>query len=231
MYALFSLAFIPLLLLSAHGANHTVYLDDTASEITYVEAWGQGNTCDQCFLKPDTSKAFQGTWHDFTYFQGKSDPAALQIQFNGVSLEVFCILPANNVNAVLAYSLSFELDGEAAGQNYTKGPASLTDQYQYNVSVIALTDLENKEHNFTMKLDTAIDNVVLFDYAVVGTEDNSKNLTSTPVGPSFITSATVAGPTITGSGGSRNGNNGAPSMKASVWFGGLGLAMGALLNT
>ncbi|KAK7060945.1 hypothetical protein VNI00_000679 [Paramarasmius palmivorus] len=234
MYTPFAL--LPLVLLPLSGAVQAAILDDTAYEnITYVGSWGEGNTCNTCNLKPDVSKAYQGTWHDTTHFVEDTNATAVQINFTGSALEVFCILPPKDVQAILNYSLTFELDGQPAGEPYIKRAEELTEEYQYNVSVVALKDLENKEHHFSMKLEsTELNSVALFDYAVVESEgDNSTSTatsggsSSTPTNPSSSGSGGVAGPTQSGE---ASGNNGVAGLKASVLLGGVGLLMGALLT-
>ncbi|ESK96473.1 hypothetical protein Moror_6981 [Moniliophthora roreri MCA 2997] len=233
MYTPFAL--LPFLLLPVQGVIQTAFLDDTATaNITYVEGWGEGNTCDTCNLKPDASKAFQGTWHDTTHFVENNKSTELHINFTGVSLEVFCILPPKDVPAVLNYSLLFELDGQPAGQPYIKRAEELTEEYQYNVSVIALKDLENKEHHFAMILNsTELNSVALFDYATVEFEgDNatstgtSGSASSTPTGPSSIGTGSVTQPT----GGATGNGNGALGLKTNVLLGGVGVLMGIALT-
>ncbi|KAK1235147.1 hypothetical protein PQX77_001632, partial [Marasmius sp. AFHP31] len=139
----------------------------TQAHPNYIGGWGPSSSCnDQCLLKPDKSKAYMGTWHDTTHFVG-SPPSGVNFEFTGVSLEVFCILPPNDVQAILNYSLTFEMDGKEVGTPFKRTKDELTSAYQYNVSVVSLQDLPNTKHNFTMVLKSEeMDSVALFDYAV-----------------------------------------------------------------
>ena len=49
-----------------------------------VGDWQQGATCSDCAIKPDVSKAFDGTWHDSTFYPG-STPKSVSVTFNGAS--------------------------------------------------------------------------------------------------------------------------------------------------
>ncbi|KAJ8094568.1 hypothetical protein AAF712_008689 [Marasmius tenuissimus] len=122
-----------------------------------------------------------GTWHDTTHFVG-SPPSGVNFEFTGVSLEVFCILPPNNVQAILNYSLTFEMDGKDVGTPFRRTKDELTSEYQYNVSVVSLQDLPNTKHNFTMVLKSKeMDSVALFDYAVYQFEDAGGSTNSSTI--------------------------------------------------
>ncbi|KAG7093726.1 hypothetical protein E1B28_007378 [Marasmius oreades] len=144
----------------------------TRTKPTYIGGWG-GVICSTCLLKPDTTKAYKGTWHDTTHFASSNSSSGINFEFTGVSLEVFCILPPNNVEATINYSLSFNLDGKEVGMPFVRTPENLTTEYQYNVSVVNLENLTNTEHNFTLALDNTVDSVALFDYAVYQFESSA----------------------------------------------------------
>ncbi|KAF9266989.1 hypothetical protein L218DRAFT_1066899 [Marasmius fiardii PR-910] len=139
----------------------------TQAKPTYIGGWGLGSQCANCNLKPDATKAYKGTWHDTTHLTD-APLSGVNFEFTvGVSLEVFCILPPNNAQAILNYSLTFNLDGEEVGTPFIRTPENLTAEYQYNVSVVNFQNLTNTKHNFTMELDSGDkDSVALFDYAV-----------------------------------------------------------------
>jgi hypothetical protein len=50
--------------------------------------WQQGANCSDCAIKPDVSKAFDGTWHDSTFYPG-STPKSVSVTFNGPSFRCF----------------------------------------------------------------------------------------------------------------------------------------------
>ncbi|KAL0064385.1 hypothetical protein AAF712_008685 [Marasmius tenuissimus] len=57
------------------------------------------------------------------------------------------------------------MDGRPVG-TFVRKRGELTDEYQYNVSVISLNSLENREHAFKMEMPKSPNgSVVLFDYA------------------------------------------------------------------
>ena len=85
-----SLLFTLVTLSSAVLVNRTIddqYGDPITS--TYpvyspVGDWQQGATCSDCAVQPDVNKAFDGTWHDSTFYPG-STPKSVSVTFNGPS--------------------------------------------------------------------------------------------------------------------------------------------------
>lgn len=48
------------------------------------DAWAQGAKCPGCGAQPSPNLAFNGTWHDSTYFASVGGPAhSIAISFNG----------------------------------------------------------------------------------------------------------------------------------------------------
>ena len=45
--------------------------------------WAQGADCTGCIVKPDATKAFNGTWHDSTHGASDSFQKAIEITFTG----------------------------------------------------------------------------------------------------------------------------------------------------
>ena len=63
-----------------------------------VGDWQQGATCSDCAITPDVSKAFDGTWHDSTFYPG-STPKSVSVTFNGASFRM--------PSAVISFLLTF----------------------------------------------------------------------------------------------------------------------------
>ncbi|KAK1232937.1 hypothetical protein PQX77_003950 [Marasmius sp. AFHP31] len=158
------------------GSRHFRTIDDTFGDpaidgalLTYLPTsapWTQqpGN-CGGCKLNPNnTDRIMNGTWHDTTH-PANEDAWSVKLTFTGIAMSVFCILPPKSAEAVVDYDLSFILDGRPAG-TFTRTRGELTDEYQYNVSVISLDSLENREHTFIMEMAKSPNrSVILFDYA------------------------------------------------------------------
>ncbi|KAL0580486.1 hypothetical protein V5O48_001556 [Marasmius crinis-equi] len=183
--SLLGLVFV-LFLSLVSGTPQTRYIDDeTGDPITgfkpiYQPAnqWSQGNKCTGCNIRPNTSLAYNGTWHDTTHFHDQ-ESRSLQLTFNGTALSVFCIIPSKDVAAIIHYELKFYLDGVLQGNGFTLDPSSA--DYQYNVSVFSADNISNKEHNFTMEASsTTTDSVVLFDYATYVFDDSLPIASDTP---------------------------------------------------
>ncbi|KAL0580482.1 hypothetical protein V5O48_001552 [Marasmius crinis-equi] len=190
----------------------------TKALVNYTGGWGQGSLCNNCNLKPDTSKAYMGTWHDTTHFAGNAT-SGVNFEFTGVSLEVFCILPPKDALAILNYSLTFVLDGKEVGTPFIRTPENLTSEYQYNVSVVALQNLTSTKHSFTMELASKdLDTVALFDYAVYQFEATGNSTTSSG------SSATSGGAATTSNGGQSTATGPSASMPAQSGSGSNGSA-------
>ncbi|ESK96476.1 hypothetical protein Moror_6984 [Moniliophthora roreri MCA 2997] len=195
----FLLFLISFLSTTVRGVLQTRFIDDetgdsvTGAKVTYSPAnqWSQGNSCTGCNVRPSNASAYNGTWHDTTHFKGDT-PRSVQFSFTGVSLSVFCILPPRSAQAIKTYDLTFTLDGESVGSPFSLEPES--DEYQYDVAVISLNNLPNKDHRFMMQAaSTTVDSLILFDYASYVYDDSistsaslsgdiSSAATSTPTG-------------------------------------------------
>ncbi|KAL0064386.1 hypothetical protein AAF712_008686 [Marasmius tenuissimus] len=110
-----------------------------------------GDSCGNCKLNPnDTGRIMHGTWHDTTHI-ANAESLSMELTFTGIAISVFCILPPKSAEAIVDYNLSFTLDGRPVG-SFTRTRDELKDEYQYNVSVISLVNLENQEHAFRMEM-------------------------------------------------------------------------------
>ncbi|ESK89057.1 hypothetical protein Moror_5332 [Moniliophthora roreri MCA 2997] len=162
------------------------------------DRWIRGGVCEGCIpggaLTPDPSLAFNGTWHYNT--RHLEDPVrSVVLNFTGVSIEIFCILPNNPPNLVTAtYDLSFMLDGQLVGK-FTHSP-DLESDFAYNQSVFSKRDLPlgTKPHSMEIKLDSnSTDAALLFDYAKYEIDDGIADIppttsSSLPTSPSSASS-------------------------------------------
>ncbi|KAF9266981.1 hypothetical protein L218DRAFT_1074814 [Marasmius fiardii PR-910] len=123
--------------------------------------------CVGCNINPKNPElAFKGTWHDTTHFATDDHNSTVQFSFTGIALSVFCILPPKTAVAVTNYNLTFLLDGQPVGTPFVRATNDLTNDYQYNVSVLSLDNLVNTQHTFVMQMASQVnDSVTLFDYA------------------------------------------------------------------
>jgi len=73
---------------SAVLVNRTIddYFGDPITGIFPVyspsSSWQQGNGCAGCTVRPNSSMAFDGTWHDTTYYVGNSS-RSVSVTFTG----------------------------------------------------------------------------------------------------------------------------------------------------
>ena len=145
--------------------------------------WNQGNTCSGCYVQPDPTKAYNGTWHDTTSSLDSANSPAFQFTFLGAFLDllpkvltgddnlhetgsglyIFFILANSVPGATTFTSVNFLLDG-GQGNSFTHEPSSSTD-YQYNQPVYANNSIPYGLH--TMQVAYATNSVlVLFDYLI-----------------------------------------------------------------
>ena len=88
-WTLVFLSFTPLLSLVECATNITVddqsggqVLGQAIHYLPYITDWSQGNNCSSCKLKVNAIDAFDGTWHDTTFFTN-GDGRGLSFTFNG----------------------------------------------------------------------------------------------------------------------------------------------------
>ncbi|TFK49512.1 hypothetical protein OE88DRAFT_346915 [Heliocybe sulcata] len=155
------------LICGVHGGTTLHYIDDNDGTPLYtdgsVDKWQAGQTCSACFAQPDETMTFQGTWHDGTYHYANEDPLSVSFQFEGTSLDVYCII-VNSVSYTTAMAVNFTLDGASAG-NFAHSPNPSSPLYQYNVSVFSVSSIPSGSHQFKMTTSGNQDSLILFDYA------------------------------------------------------------------
>ncbi|KIJ96144.1 hypothetical protein K443DRAFT_107695 [Laccaria amethystina LaAM-08-1] len=126
--------------------------------------WQQGANCSDCAIKPDVSKAFDGTWHDSTFYPD-STPKSVSVTFNGVAVYAFFITsPVLTTTTTTQTHLNFTLDNALIGAYDFTPDASST--YTYNHSVFSKTGLSNGEHTLVMTTGGTTAALLLFDYVI-----------------------------------------------------------------
>ncbi|KAH9930966.1 uncharacterized protein B0H18DRAFT_120087 [Fomitopsis serialis] len=175
------------------------------------DCWSQGPDCSGCFLQPDASKAYNGTWHDTSSNTCSGNDAndpfkaghGVTFTFVGTSLAVFVIMVSQGPTT-WPTNLSFSLDGETS---YAAFPINLNgDSYEfdYHVPVFDNSLLNNSLHTFTMAAQQGTSgSTLLFDYATYNfdseqstsskTGSDQTSTTSESLSTSSSTSATGTG--------------------------------------
>ena len=82
------------LLTLVEGATNVIVDDNYDSSVlghnlqyfqsTNGNGWSQGNNCSACQLNVDAAQAFDGTWHDVTFFPGEGERTGFTLTFNGM---------------------------------------------------------------------------------------------------------------------------------------------------
>ncbi|KZT68141.1 hypothetical protein DAEQUDRAFT_341039 [Daedalea quercina L-15889] len=150
--------------------------------------------CLNCAVRLNPNLTFDGTWHDTTARPGDQISSNLTMSFIGIAAWIYCILYNDPAQMdVTRYTIiSFELDGAAAG-TYSHVPGQdvefgvQSDDYLYNVTVFAQTDLSNAEHTLVITAVAGSDpSLLLFDWAMYTFDDDI------PLQPKSTTTAHIA---------------------------------------
>ncbi|KAJ7626565.1 hypothetical protein DFH06DRAFT_734267 [Mycena polygramma] len=207
---LWSSFFLPFLCLPAAFAKLLIIDDalagETQSSILYSppDAWVLGTATNHGRIAPDASQAQNGTWHDATddttaNHEGTT-PIFMTILFQGSGIDIRCIIPNNKNDPSIPpftgtkSNYSFFVDEDPQNRDFiheagTTGPAFL-----YNTSVFSTTGLSNSPHNLTVLLNGGPQVngsvLLLFDYALVTSDDGAGDSSSAVVSPPGTTSQT-----------------------------------------
>lgn len=172
------------------GKAYNITVDDRYSSSLSGDApvyapstvWNQGPQCSGCFVQPDPSQAFGGTWHDSTIaigdvpytisytFEGKlsrdwSTILLLIIEGAGTAVFIFLILAKWVPFATTFTNISFTLDGNPEG-TFIHMPDE-TNQFEYHVNGFTKNNLQNKAHTIVITNQPGSSNsLVLFDYLI-----------------------------------------------------------------
>ncbi|TBU52509.1 hypothetical protein BD310DRAFT_228957 [Dichomitus squalens] len=137
-----------------------------------ASAWSQGSTCPTCLAKLDPSQTFDSTWHDGLCDLDGTGPCTATIQFTGTAVYVYNVL-ANRVSDTASppTNLTFWLDGTQVGTFVHTSTTSTA--FNYNALTFSSTALENVAHTLVMRSTTDLPSMILFDYVVYTTDDDS----------------------------------------------------------
>jgi hypothetical protein len=155
-----------------------VIIDDANSSWTFSGSWNAitpTDPCDTCTITPNASMAFNHTWHE-TSTSGSS----AQIRFNGVSIQVYTVLPPGNNAAEFSTNLSFTLDD--IGDGFFVGPYPVS-TYMYNYLVYARTNLTDGFHVVGITNNPSVFtnfSALLIDYAIYDDGTSAPAPTETP---------------------------------------------------
>ncbi|KAI9068463.1 hypothetical protein FKP32DRAFT_1672189 [Trametes sanguinea] len=165
-------------------ATRTVAIDDTyGDEVTGVlpvysppADWTREKPCGQgdvCPVDPDPSIVRNGTWHDSVGTSASTPPRTIDLEFKGSSISVYCITSEADADVVAISNMTFELDGQEAGQFYHdvtgQRDASGTFVIHYNVEVFTATIPDG---NHTLRISSVGRSRTLFDYALYTTHSD-----------------------------------------------------------
>ncbi|KAG9224101.1 hypothetical protein CCMSSC00406_0006769 [Pleurotus cornucopiae] len=145
-------------------------IDDSSTRFQYLPeaSWTLGSTP---FLRLDPLQLSAGTWHGAT--GNPQDTSPREIHLNFTAVYVFCVIanqlpraPKKPFDTFAAYK--FLIDDVVVGE--FRHEAEDTTEYFYNTPVYVNTSLPNKDHRFTMRLDS-VDRpaLMLFDHLVYST--------------------------------------------------------------
>ncbi|KAG9308417.1 hypothetical protein JVU11DRAFT_11905 [Chiua virens] len=171
-----------------------------------ASTWNIGNDRSSCYVQPDPSQAYNGTWHDATYFPSNNYTQTIQFTFTGSALYIFFILANNVTSAATFTNVTFNLDGNISA-SFQHNPTAST-AYEYNQPVYANDSLTYGQHTMTIEpVNSGTDVLMLFDYLIY-TEDAGTTTTSTDSAVATIL-PTIPATTQTpsGSSGTSSGSN------------------------
>ncbi|KAI0353084.1 hypothetical protein OH77DRAFT_1407844 [Trametes cingulata] len=227
-----SLVHILSLLLSARlvAAVRTIVIDDTyGDEATGAQpvyspsaAWIQGQPCSfndaECLLNVDPSMTRNGTWHDSVGKTDDAPPRSIDLNFEGNSISVYCIISEVDRIEIAVSNTTFELDGQKVGQFYhdVSGQTDAAGNYEihYNVSVFNASVPQGKH---ALRINSVGYSRMLFDYASYTTDSDSDTTTESASAPASSASGQAAA-----------AKTGAGNMKSSSSHVNLGVVIGAV---
>ncbi|KAG9224107.1 hypothetical protein CCMSSC00406_0006775 [Pleurotus cornucopiae] len=151
----------------AQGSLTNVTVDDASPRVQYLNGWSPGPSL---YIQLDTSKLFNGTWHDTTHYTQDISTKEMHVNFTGVAVYVYAAIanqPSEKPFDAFA-DYKFLLDDVVVGE-YRHEVEDTTDFF-YNVPIYVNTTLPDKEHRFSVLIDSTEKPVLmLFDYLVYTT--------------------------------------------------------------
>ncbi|KAJ6480925.1 hypothetical protein C8R45DRAFT_872101 [Mycena sanguinolenta] len=134
----------------------------TGAQPVYTGSFSANSDCDGCTVHPDPSQAHDGTWHDSSQFNGAA-PVSVTLSFNGIGIDVYCIIANAIPGSLTTTDLGFTLDGSPQ-KSYSHNPDSTSD-YEYNVPVFSVSGLTQGAHQLVVATNNPDGSLFLFDYA------------------------------------------------------------------
>ncbi|KAI0375904.1 hypothetical protein BV20DRAFT_932760 [Pilatotrama ljubarskyi] len=140
-------------------------------------AWTQGQPCSfddsECLVDVDPSMAQNGTWHDSVGKTDDAPPRSIDLSFEGNSIVVYCIISEVDRIEIAVSNMTFELDGQHAGQFYhdVSGQTDAIGNYEihYNISVFNASVPQGKH---ALRINSVGYSRILFDYALYTTDSD-----------------------------------------------------------
>ncbi|KAJ2981000.1 hypothetical protein NUW54_g10930 [Trametes sanguinea] len=143
--------------------------------------WAFGQLCPHCGIPAgsvvDPKKVFQGTWSDSTYHPGLPDHV-INASFTGTAVYVYNLIVNIVPEITTETNLSFSVDGTYMGQ-YIHFPSAPPPLVFYNVCVFSFTELPNQAHLLEVRATGPSASLILFDYIVYSTFDESSTPSNT----------------------------------------------------
>ncbi|KIL67149.1 hypothetical protein M378DRAFT_36395, partial [Amanita muscaria Koide BX008] len=125
-------------------------------------------TCSGCYIQPDITKAFGGTWNAATYHPELQN-VNVTLRFTGVAVWVFFILSNANdhgTGTTTNTQLNITIDGQYAG-NFSHDPDLSTHDLIYNATVFSTSSLSNTSHELVIATNNyPIPTFLNFDWAI-----------------------------------------------------------------
>jgi hypothetical protein len=191
MHALAIFTLFTALPLSILAVPHTV--DDSDPGWRYSggvwHAIGPGSPCVECSLQPDRTSALNSTWHDTT------DDSAAELEFTGISVEVYLICAVGNFPWTL--NVSITIDNEMYSTIDVLSPPTLG--FQYNHLAFAQKSLPLTSHLLTIRnyhFGALLLDYVIYDdgepATITATETPHETLTSISTMEAFPSQALIS---------------------------------------
>ncbi|KAI1790962.1 hypothetical protein LXA43DRAFT_1013838 [Ganoderma leucocontextum] len=123
----------------------------------------------------ESDRLFNSTWHDTTVHPN-DPPHTIALSFTGSAVYVFNMIANRHGTTSTETHITFFIDDENVGQ-YDHTPNDTSD-FQYQVPVYTNSTLPYGEHSLKIVADGTQLSLVLFDYVVYTTEDDTSSVAS-----------------------------------------------------
>jgi len=194
----------------------------TGAQFTYSPAdeWTAGQTCTSCTARPDPSEAYNGTWHDTSFFPSEeTTPTNASISFKGTAVYVYCILYQTSSTSDAQSYMQFMLDGEVLGSFIKPESTSSGITYSYNYLVYANDQLPLQTYTFTLingQQGGDSPALTLLDYLVYTAEDADASPSNPITSSSSTSSNPITSPSSTSSNPVASSSNLSPSSSGTL---------------